>query len=232
MGRQSKWLIILSFTFFNVSLVFGQTQTIERSVFEDVTGKADADLYEKNYRSTEIRNDYARRGSEPTVVSKTTKEYTQHNTHIIVESGKKRLETIDVGSKQYIRSDSGTWRLNRNVVLAPPMMCGDPTKSASSVTKNVDLEGKIVSLFEESVTFAADYCSDKQGVENLTKRYWIAADGSLVKTEEEKEFLQDNSIERITTDYTYDANIKIKAPSLKTSPQKKSNGSKKTPRKS
>lgn len=141
--------------------------------------------------------------------------------------GVERRETIYIGSQEYIRKNAGAWELVKSESGGGSSVGGmgsgsgngngngEPVKfKTSSVNKSKPgvLLNKQKTDYYETVIKVTMIRPSTTVVSYSKKAYWFDAQGRYVRILDEDIDGDNQIVERKTTDYEYDLNIKIEAP--------------------
>jgi hypothetical protein len=199
-------LIIVLCVFQNA---FGQSNADASGELQDLQLKAQKLRAVKSYRTKTTIETFDAKGTtlkyKNESVSETLPPDRRRYTSTAVIDGKTRkTEMISIGEKNYLRIDGGAWKLDDS---EPRYGLAAAYRSGVKIIEETTLNGQPVKVFEEKGGTSSD-----EGDKSYTKKYWLTAEGELLKTESEEVFDKTNEIRRSVTVYEYDPNIKIEAP--------------------
>lgn len=215
MKRKIRVLIVLAIVGLNAAFVFGQQKSIEKDAFNRAVQNAQKKLADRSYRRTNVFEVFDNPDAAPTMTTRTVTEFALSGAiRWQVEEDGKKYEMILVEGKRYRREGGGKWQVEETKA-GYGQGCGAQSKDATyTLVENVKLNGKTASLYENSVKMIGNSCgmNGTSADEVWTERYWIAGDGTLLKTERIVQDMVKKNMHRDVTVFEFDPNIKIVAP--------------------
>lgn len=222
-------MLVLVFIFSAFLNVSAQENTFDEQQLQMLAKSARQKLEGKTYRSTVINVEYENGNSFPARSGKTIVEIIPPDRrHFLSETqtaeGVKRYEYIRVGDKEFAKNDNGEWKELGGYGTGIGTGGGSGFGYGSDVKIERTVERKLkkgetvnnqsADLYETVDT--TKYIYPTATYANVSKEsYWFDASGRFVKTANEDENGMAKTTSRTTTEYEYDANIKIEAPSIK-----------------
>lgn len=216
--------LLVLFIFGASSEAKAQERAFEDSALTILRDKAEELCRHRVLRLTILDENFEKGAKLPTNTEKNIiEEIPSDRSRFITEKrspkGVERRETIYIGSQEYIRENAGAWELVKpksgGSVVGMGNGNGEPVKfKTSSVNKFKPgvLLNKQKTDYYETVIKVTMIRPSATVVSYSKKAYWFDAQGRYVRILDEDIDGDNQIVERKTTDYEYDLNIKIEAP--------------------
>lgn len=217
---------LLTFLFFTFSGVSAQENILTTEdldiVINDLVNTANQKIKDKTRRVT-TTSTFSTIGSEvSTRKYKTIWEIIPPDReHFVSENesveGVKRYEFIRIGDKRFVRENNGEWKEESGNGRGSGNGAGAGIDAVIErtverrVKKGETVNNQTADLYE--IVTVTKYIYPNKTITNSWKQsYWIDKNGLFVRTEDEFQNGEANTISRTVRDYEYDSNIKIEAP--------------------
>ena len=218
--------VLLMLFLFALANVSAQENTFTDEDLKNLTNNAIEKLKGKSHRQKKFYEIYEEGKPKPILTQRNLREFIPPD-RIYFSSerenaeGRKRFEAIYIGEKEYIRVDNGEWqelvRGGEGNGVGNGTSIGDDVRIETTVERKLKkgemVNKRIADRYEKIITTKVIF-PDKTYTSVEREVNWFDANGLLVKYYQE---VQDDKLKRTyrtTTDYEYDANIRIEAPVL------------------
>ena len=223
-----KKILCLTIVLLSAISLFAQETGIEKAEFDAALKNRFRKFAGQSYRLTTLREDLPTETNKNITSSKSVSEFARFGGNRLLyefdsRSLKTRMETITINGKTYIRQNDGEW--TEKSVSGENEKPSAPERKFVTVEEQTQYKSLGAQILDKLNTFVYAKIEKKKLVNEADKKelfstivtkYWLDADGGIVKEETltENQFKPSDSLfrSRRTAVWEFDPNIKIEAP--------------------